>query len=98
MKLAEALVLRKHLEAKVEQLKPLKLQGDKGLFEVQTSRKSVSENVDELTTQVPKVTLKDVTEEYDRYSKALRQFDTAIQQTNWTADLVGEVGLENINV
>jgi len=98
MKLAEALVLRKHLEAKVEQLKPLKLQGDKGLFEVQTSRKSVSENVDELTTQVPKVTLKDVTEEYDRYSKALRQLDTAIQQTNWTADLVGDVSLENINV
>jgi|ERR1044072_2859758 hypothetical protein len=98
MKLAEALVLRKHLEAKVEQLKPLKLQGDKGLFEVQTNRKSVSENVDEITTQVPKITLKDVTEEYDRYSKALRQLDTAIQQTNWQAELQGEVSLEGVNV
>lgn len=98
MKLAEALVLRKHLEAKVEQLKPLKLQGDKGLFEVQTERKSVSENVDQITTQVPKVTLKDVTEEYDRYSKALRQLDTAIQQTNWQAELQGEVSLDGVNV
>lgn len=98
MKLAEALVMRKHLEAKVEQLKPLKLQGDKGLFEVQTNRKNVSENVDEITTQVPKVTLKDVTEEYDRYSKALRQIDTAIQQTNWSADLVGDVDLTGVNV
>lgn len=98
MKLAEALVMRKHLEAKVEQLKPLKLQGDKGLFEVQTSRKSVSENVDEISTQVPKVTLKEVTEEYDRYSKALRQIDTAIQQTNWVAELQGDVDLKDINV
>lgn len=98
MKLAEALVLRKHLEAKVEQLKPLKLQGDKGLFEIQTSRKNVSENVDEITTQVPKVTLKDVTEEYDKYSKALRELDTAIQATNWTTDLVGGPDVKELAV
>lgn len=98
MKLAEALVMRKHLEAKVEQLKPLKLQGDKGLFEVQTQRRNVSENVDEVTTQLPKITLEEVTKEYDKYSKALRQIDTAIQQTNWSAELQGKVDLEGINV
>lgn len=98
MKLAEALVLRKHLEAKVRQLEPLKLQGDKGLFEVKTQRKSVSENVDEITTQVPNVTLKDVTSEYDKYSKALRELDTAIQQTNWTADLVGGPDTKDLSI
>lgn len=98
MKLAEALVMRKHLEAKVEQLKPLKINGDNGLFELKTERKNINENVDEVKMQVPKVQLKDVTEEYDRYSKALRQLDTAIQQTNWTAELVGDVDLKGINV
>lgn len=98
MKLAEALVLRKHLEAKVKQLEPLKVNGDNGLFELKTERRNINENVDEVKMQIPKVELKNVTEEYDKYSKALRQLDTAIQQTNWSAELVGEVGLEGINV
>lgn len=72
---------------KVAQLEPLKVQGDKGLFELKTERRSVSDNVDEVKTQVPKVTLKEVTEEYDKYSKALRQLDTAIQRANWETDL-----------
>lgn len=38
MKLAEALLLRKHLAMKVEQLKVIKLQGDNGLFEWQSVR------------------------------------------------------------
>lgn len=87
MKVAEALVLRKHLEAKVRQLEPLKIQGDKGLFETKTTRHNISETVDELTTQISKVTLADVTAEYDKYSKALRQLDTKIQQVNWTSEL-----------
>lgn len=89
MKLAEALVLRKHLTGKVEQLKPLKLQGDQGLFEFKSERKNVNENVDEVSMRVPKITLQEVSAEYDKYSKALRELDTAIQQTNWTAELVG---------
>ncbi len=87
MKLAEALVLRKHLEAKVKQLEPLKVNGDQGLFELKTKRTKVSEEVDEVSLQIPKVTLEDVTKEYDRYSKALRELDTSIQQANWTADV-----------
>ena len=83
MKLAEALVLRKHLEMKVKQLEPLKLQGDKGLFEVQTTRHTISENVEEVKTQLPKVTLHEVSAEYDKYSKALRQLDVKIQEANW---------------
>lgn len=87
MKIAEALVLRKHLEAKVEQLKPLYLQGEKGLFELKTERVKVSEEVDEVKLTIPKVQLKDVTKEYDMYSKTLRELDTAIQQANWLSEV-----------
>jgi len=87
MKVAEALVLRKHLEAKVKQLEPLKLQGENGLFETKVSRRPTSENVDEVTLQIPKVELADITKEYDKYSKALRQLDTKIQEVNWKTNI-----------
>ncbi len=87
MKIAEALVLRKHLEAKVKQLEPIYLTGQKGALEVQTKRVNINENVDEIQTQVPKITLKEVTAEYDMYSKALRELDTAIQAANWTSEV-----------
>lgn len=96
MKLAAALVLRKHFEAKVKQLEPLKLQGDQGLFEIKTQRVSVGDNVDELKFQLPKVTLEEVTKEYDKYSKALRELDTKIQETNWITEL--EFDVTNLNV
>ena len=97
MKIAEGLVLRKHLEEKVKQLTPLKLQGDQGLFEVKTERKNIGENVDELTIATPKITLEEVTAEYDRYSKALRELDTAIQKANWQFDVEFKVD-KGINV
>jgi len=83
MKLAEALLLRKQLEAKVKQLEPIKLQGDQGLFEIKTKRVNVGENTDEITFQIPKVELNDVTGEYDRYATALRKLDASIQEANW---------------
>lgn len=98
MKLAEALVLRKHLEAKVKQLEPIKLQGDRGIFDLQTQRVKVNEEYDEVKVQVPKLTLTEVTAEYDKYSKALRELDTSIQQTNWSADLATSVNLTGIAV
>ena len=87
MKLAECLVLRKHLEAKVKQLEPLKMQGDQGLFEIKTQRTNVNENVDEVKFQLPKVELSSITAEYDKYSKALRLIDTKIQETNWLIEV-----------
>jgi pimeloyl-CoA synthetase len=87
MKIAEALVLRKHLEAKVKQLEPLKLNGENGAFEFRTERVNINENVDEVKMQIPKLELKDVTAEYDKYSKALRELDVSIQQANWAADV-----------
>lgn len=87
MKVAEALVLRKHLAEKVEQLKPIKLNGDQGLFEIKTQRQPVGDGIDQVTLQIPKVELSDVTEEYDRYSKALRILDVRIQEANWVNEL-----------
>ena len=87
MKIAEALVLRKHLDEKVKQLAPLKTAGDNGVFELKTERVNINENIDEVKLQVPKLQLKDITAEYDKYSKALRELDTAIQKANWTFDI-----------
>lgn len=100
MKLAEALVLRKHLESKVKQLEPIYINGQKGVFETKVERRAVDaqNGVDEITATVPKVTLEEVTGEYDKYSKALRELDTAIQHTNWTTELQGSVELKDIKV
>lgn len=91
MKIAEALVLRKHLEQKVEQLKPLKMAGDNGVFELKTERVKVSDEIDEVKFQVPKLDVNQVTKEYDMYSKALRELDTSIQQANWTSEVTFKV-------
>lgn len=88
MLIAEALNLRKHLKMKVDQLTPIKKLGDDGVLDLKSERIPVSSSsegkVDELRVQVPKVSLQEVTAEYDRYSKALRLLDTAIQQANFT--------------
>ena len=87
MKIAEALLLRKQLEAEVKRLEPLKLQGQNGLFEVKTSRKSVSETIDELTIQSPKITFADFDKEYSKKATQLRKLDTSIQKANWQFDV-----------
>ena len=87
MKIAEALLLRKQLEAKTKQLEPLKVQGEQGLFELQTKRVNVNDNTDQVTFQVPKVTLAEVTKEYDHYATELRKLDAAIQEANWTHEV-----------
>lgn len=87
MKLAEALLLRKQLVQKVEQLKPLKLQGDNGAFETQTRRKQITDQIDEVTIQTSKVTLKDMTATFDRYATSLRKLDAKIQEANWSAEI-----------
>lgn len=87
MKIAEALLLRKQLQDKVEQLKPLKTGGEKGLFELQTKRMNVSDSTDEVTFQIPRITLADVTKTYDHYASELRKIDAAIQKANWQFDV-----------
>lgn len=84
MKLADALLRRKELQQKVDQLRQIK---DKDLFEVKFQRKQVSEQIDDIIAQVPKCTLAQVTEEFDYYANKLRLVDAAIQQANWTTEI-----------
>jgi hypothetical protein len=87
MKIAEALLLRKQLEAKVEQLKPIRDLGERGVFELKTQRVKVSDEVDEVKFQIPKIALKEVTKEYDHYASELRKLDASIQKANWAYDV-----------
>jgi len=93
VKLAEALLRRKELNEKVEQLKKINVQG---LFEVKAQRKNVTENIDDVIAQVPKITLNQVTAGYDYYAKQLRLLDAAIQQANWVTEIdVDQKALED---
>lgn len=87
MKIAQALLLRKQLEKKVSQLEPIKNMGDQGLFETKVKRLNVGSDIDEVSIQVPKMTLAEVTSEYDKYASALRKIDASIQKANWEFDV-----------
>ena len=87
MKIAEALLLRKQLEGKVKQLEPIRQFGDQGVFEMKTMRTKISDEVDEVKFQIPKITLADVTKEYDHYASELRKLDASIQKANWQYDV-----------
>ena len=84
MKLADALLRRKELQNKVDQIKSIK---DKDLFEMKFNRQKISETMDDIQAQVPKCELNQVTKEYDYYANKLRLIDAAIQQLNWTTDI-----------
>ena len=81
MKIAQALLLRKQLEKKVGQLEPIKNMGDQGLFETKVKRMNVGSDIDEVSIQVPKMTLAEITSEYDKYASALRKIDASIQKS-----------------
>lgn len=84
MKLAEALLRRKELDAKVKQLATIKVEK---MFHPILQRKPAAEGYDDIIGQVPKLTASQVTAEYDFYARQLRLIDAAIQQANWTAEL-----------
>ena len=84
VKLAEALLRRKELQQKVDVLKNIQA---KDLFEVKAARKQVSDSIDDIVVQVPKLTASQVTSEYDWHARQLRLVDAAIQQANWTCEV-----------
>jgi len=84
IKLAEALLRRKELQEKVDQLRQIKTDG---LFEVKVTRKAAHEGIDDVIAQVPKVGIDQVTDAYDYHSKRLRLVDAAIQQANWNTEI-----------
>jgi hypothetical protein len=84
IKLAEALLRRKELNEKLEQLKPINVSG---LFETKIKRKAISESIDDLDLKVPKITFNQIAAGYDWYAKQLRLVDAAIQQANWITEI-----------
>jgi len=87
MKIAELLIYRKTVVAKVAQLTPIKHFGDNGAFDTKVLRKNISDSVDEVSIQTPRVTLSDLTESYDHFAAELRRIDTAIQKANWETEV-----------
>jgi hypothetical protein len=84
IKLAEALLRRKELNEKIDQLKQI---NKEGLFVVKAKRVKVTDDVDDVVASVPKITLAQVAAGFDWYAKQLRLIDAAIQQANWTTEI-----------
>ena len=85
IKLAEALLRRKELSQKLDVLKHFK---DNHLFyEIRGQRTKVTEGLEELNANYPKLTASQVTAEYDYVAKSLRLIDAKIQHVNWTCDV-----------
>lgn len=84
IKLAEALLRRKELQGKVDNLKAIKAAD---LFEVKTQRRKAHEGIDDIVAQIPKLTASQVTREFDWHARQLRLIDAAIQQANWITDI-----------
>lgn len=84
IKLAEALLRRKELQAKVDQLKSIK---DKELYTIKAGRRAAHEGLDDYILEVPLLSQAEVFGAYDWHAKQLRLVDAAIQQANWTVEL-----------
>ena len=84
VKLAEALLRRKELQEKVDQLRQI---NQKELFEVKATRRNVTENVDDIIAQVPRISINQVTEAFDWHARRLRMVDAVIQQANWNTEI-----------
>jgi len=95
MQLAEALLRRKELTQKLATITSIK---QSALFEVRVKRINVTDNVDEVTANVPKLELNQVTAEFDFYAKRLRLIDAVIQKANWETCVVDEVNGVDLNV
>ena len=85
MKLADALLRRKELQQKVDQIRNIK---EKDVYEFRFERKQINDDIDDIKAQIPILELNQVTQEYDYYANKLRLIDAAIQYLNWTTDIV----------
>lgn len=80
--LAEALLRRKELQEKVKLLKAFK--ENQVFYQIRGERKKVTEGLDDMSADFPKLEINQVTREYDWNARQLRLVDAAIQQANWT--------------
>lgn len=84
VKLAEALLRRKELQGKVDNIKGIK---EQDLFKIRVKRVPAAEGIDDVTAAVPMLKLSQVTHEFDWHARQLRLVDAAIQQANWTTEI-----------
>lgn len=84
IKLAQALLKRKELQEKVDQLRRIR---EEDWTEIRTGRVKVHEGIDQITASLPKVPLSELTAGYDWYAKRLREIDGLIQKANWDTDI-----------
>lgn len=84
MVLAQALLRRKELQQKVDQLRRIK---EGNFFQMRIRRVSVNESTDNITAQVPVLAASQVTREYDHAARQLRLIDQEIQRANWNTSI-----------
>jgi hypothetical protein len=85
IKLAEALLRRKELKDKVDILK--KFKENQVYYEVRGQRVKVTEGLEDINANYPKMTASQVTAEFDWHARQLRIIDAVIQQANWSTVL-----------
>lgn len=85
IKLAEALLRRKELSEKLNVLRHFK--DNQMFYEIRGQRNKITDGLDELNANYPKLTASQVTAEYDYVARQLRLIDGIIQQANWTTVL-----------
>ena len=94
VKLADCLLRRKELVGKTETAREIR---KSDLYETRVKRVKVTDDTDNVTANVPKLTLSQVTAEHDWYAKRLRMIDALIQQTNWITD-VDSIAANNVDL
>ncbi len=85
IKLAEALLRRKELSEKLNVLRHFK--DNHAFYEVRGQRVKVTEGLEDINVNYPKLEVSQVTAEFDFVAKQLRLVDALIQQANWTTVL-----------
>lgn len=85
IKLAEALLRRKELQEKLNVLRHFK--DNHAFYEVRGQRVKVTEGLEDINVNYPKLEASQVTAEFDYVAKQLRLVDALIQQANWTTVL-----------
>lgn len=91
-KIAELLLRRKELAIKLQAVTNLKAQVS-NIFEQRVKRVKVTDSIDEVVADVPKLELKQFTAELDFYNRQFRQLDALIQQANWQTEVETDFNL-----
>lgn len=81
IELQVALLRRKELAGKIAVAAQIK---SAQVYELKVTRKAVHEGIDDITAQVPRLSLAEVMAEHDFYAKQLRLLDAIIQKANWS--------------